>query len=128
MEADKGFVAVLRLPDGRQWTRHHDHVRAVLWQPELSEYSEGPQTNHPDVPSAEPSVLLDTAGAAGADAPAGAASTTATTGVSSSELKGTCVSSDPCGCANASGNAPKPGVSPDAPKPVVPPQTLLHRS
>lgn len=35
VEAEKGYAAVLRPPDGRQWTQHHDHVRAVPWQPKL---------------------------------------------------------------------------------------------
>lgn len=108
VEADKGFSAVLRLRDGHQWTRHRDHVWVVPWQPELSELSRDPQANHPDVPSVEPAICLDTAGGASANAPAGAASTIPTTNVSSSELKGPDVSSDSCSGACAMGDTPKP--------------------
>lgn len=67
VEADKGFSAVLRLPDGRQWTRHRDHVRVVPWQPELSEHSGATQDNRSDVPSGETAVVFDTAGGAATD-------------------------------------------------------------
>ncbi|KAL3250449.1 hypothetical protein MRX96_055514 [Rhipicephalus microplus] len=61
--ADKGHAAVLRLPDGRQRTRRHDHVRPVPWQPELSDYSGRSHTDPPDASSVKPSVPLDAADA-----------------------------------------------------------------
>ncbi|KAL3247063.1 hypothetical protein MRX96_057258 [Rhipicephalus microplus] len=61
--ADKGHAAVLRLRDGRQRTRRHDHVRPVPWQPELSDYSGRSHTDLPDASSVKPTVPLDAADA-----------------------------------------------------------------
>ncbi|XP_049270261.1 uncharacterized protein K02A2.6-like [Rhipicephalus sanguineus] len=119
VEADKGYAAVLRLPDGPQWTRHHDHVRAVPRQHELSEYSGRSHTEPPNASGVKPAGPLDAAGATAPYEPADTAGTTATTGASSGEFEGTCVSSDPGGCASAPG---------DAPKPVTLSQTPIRRS
>ncbi|KAL3176812.1 hypothetical protein MRX96_039648 [Rhipicephalus microplus] len=80
IEADKGCAAVLRLPDGRQWTWHHDYVQAVPWQPELSEYSGSSHTDTLDASSVQPAVPLDAAGAATSHAPTENTGATATMG------------------------------------------------
>lgn len=57
VESDQGFASSLRLPDGRVWTRHHNHIRGAP-QPHSLSGGPGPSlTTCPSTASVEPSAV-----------------------------------------------------------------------
>ncbi|KAH8033179.1 hypothetical protein HPB51_008064 [Rhipicephalus microplus] len=108
VEADKGYAALLRLRNGREWIRRHNHERVVPRQPELSEYPGCCHTDPLDASSGQPAAPLDAVGAATSYAPTDNTDATANMELSSGEFEDTCVTSDPVGCASAPVDASKP--------------------